>query len=93
MMPPESGTRTASHGSSDSRPDSRSPGDRLEEHLVKDVDADAHAGHDRSAKHADQGRQQDEARFPRPHHGAQTPRNLQSGGSFSNQGASPAEPY
>ena len=27
MMPPESGTRTASHGSSDSRPDSRSPGD------------------------------------------------------------------
>ena len=66
---------------------------QLEEHLVKDVDADAHAGHDRSAKHADQGRQQDQARFSRPHDGAQAPRNLQSGGSFSNQGASPAEPY
>ena len=64
---------------------------QIEEHLMEDVDADAHAGHDRSAKHADQGRQQDQARFSRPHDGAQTPRNLQSG--FSNQGASPAEPY
>ena len=58
---------------------------------MENVDADAHAGHDRSAEHADQGRQQDQARFSRPHDGAQTPRNLQSG--FSNQGASPAEPY
>ncbi|HEV3159397.1 MAG TPA: hypothetical protein VGZ89_05380 [Xanthobacteraceae bacterium] len=66
---------------------------QVEEHLMENVDADAHAGHDRSPKHADHGRQQDQARFSRPHDGAKSPRNLQSGGSFSNQGVSPVKPY
>ena len=90
MRPPKSGTDTASHGSSDEP--RRQPLARLQ------IGRTSRAADRRpmpmpattsSAKHADQRRQHDQAQFPRPHEGAQASRNLQSGGSFSNQGASP----
>ncbi len=72
--PPSSGTDNASIGLSVSRADSRSPCCRLKNNLVEQIDGVAHGGDDQPADHADQRRKQDQARFPRPHEGAQPPR-------------------
>ena len=56
---------------------------------MQQIDGRAHGGDDQAADDADQRRQRDQTRFPRPDEGAQAPGYFKPMGHFSNQDASP----
>ena len=93
MMPPTSGTDSARTGLSVQPRRQPLAVLQIEKHFVQQIDGRAHAGDDQAGDHADQRRQPDQARFPRPHQGAQAPRYFESGRDSSDQGASPAETH
>ena len=51
---------------------------QIEENLVQQIDGGAHDSHHQAGDGADQHRQRDQTRFPRPYEGAQPPRYLES---------------
>ena len=60
---------------------------KIEKQLMQQFDRHAHAGHDNAGNHADQSRQCDQTRFPRPDDGAQPSRDFELGRDSSDQDA------